>query len=108
MTEEAQNQVRQIVAGAPLAGVAGMSGGDLKRRIESIISNRAVLKLNYARKAVLAVAAITAVVAPIAVSIVDAPFARAQSSTAQKRLAFDVASVKPAAVPSGVTLMEDG
>jgi uncharacterized protein (TIGR03435 family) len=33
---------------------------------------------------------------------------RAQSSTGEKRLTFDVASVKPVSVPSGVVLMEDG
>jgi len=50
----------------------------------------------------------TAVALPIAVGIVNAPIVRAQSSVARNRLTFDVASVKPASVPSGVSLMEDG
>jgi uncharacterized protein (TIGR03435 family) len=33
---------------------------------------------------------------------------RAQSSDGRKRLSFDVASVKPVAIPGGVSLMEDG
>jgi len=37
-----------------------------------------------------------------------AVFVRAQSSPGQKRLTFDVASVKPVSVPDGVILMEDG
>ena len=99
-------KICELYLASPLACVAGVTGGDLKRRIEAIVSNRTVLKLNYARKAVLTVAAMTALALPIAVGIVNAPFVRAQSSGGQKRLTFDVASVKPASVPNGVTLAE--
>jgi uncharacterized protein (TIGR03435 family) len=53
-------------------------------------------------------ASVVAIALPIAVGIVNTPFVRAQSSAGQKRLTFDVASVKPASVPSGVSLMEGG
>jgi len=92
---------------SPLACVSGVTGADLKKRIEAIMKNRAVVKLDFTRKAALAIAGIAALALPIAVGIVNAPSVRAQSSAGQKRT-FDVASVKAASVPSGVSLMEDG
>src|SRR5262249_30447129 len=70
--------------------------------------NRAVLRLNFTRKAVLAVAAVAAVALPITVGIVNAPLVRAQARAGQKWLTFDVASVKPVAVQGGVDVMEVG
>src|SRR5262249_33286725 len=87
---------------SPLPFVSGVTGADLKKRIESIMKNRAVLRLNFTRKAVLAVAAVAAVALPITVGIVNAPLVRAQARAGQKWLTFDVASVKPVAVPGGV------
>lgn len=52
------------------------------------------LKLNVARKLLLAVAATTAVAGPVLIGIVNAPHGRAQSKT--EALTFEVASVKPA------------
>jgi uncharacterized protein (TIGR03435 family) len=98
----------KLYAESPLACVSGVTGADLKKRIESIMKNRAVVRLDFPRKAVLAAAGIAALLLPIAVGIVNAPFVRAQSSAQQKRLTFDVASVKSVAVPGGVSLMEDG
>lgn len=93
---------------SPLACVSGVTGADLKKRIEAIMKNRARVRLDFIRKAVLTLAGIAALALPIAVGIVNVPSARAQASAGQKRLTFDVASVKPVSVPSGVTLMEDG
>lgn len=98
----------KLYAESPLPCVPGMTGADLKKRIESIMKHRTVLRLDLTRKVVLAVCAIAALALPIAVGIMNAPFARAQSSADQKRLAFDVASVKLASVPAGVILGEDG
>jgi uncharacterized protein (TIGR03435 family) len=96
---------------SPLVCVSGVTGSNLKKRIEAIMSNRDVLKLNFTRKAALAVAGVAALVLPTVVGVIDAPFVHAQSSAAQpkapnSRLTFDVASVKPASVPAGVTLAE--
>jgi uncharacterized protein (TIGR03435 family) len=77
--------------------VAGVTGGDLKRRIEAIMSNRVAHRLNYAKKAILAAAAIAAVVAPIVIGITNTPAMRAQSSSSAPSAApprFEVASVK--------------
>jgi len=98
----------KLYAESPLACVSGVTGADLKKRIEAILKNSAVLRLDATRKAILAVAGAAALALPIALGIVNAPSLRAQSSTGQTRLTFDVASVKPASVPSGVSLMEDG
>ena len=51
---------------------------------------------------------VMAISLPVTLGIVNAPFARAQSSAAQERLSFDVASVKSASVPSGLSFMEGG
>ena len=56
----------------------------------------------------LAVGGVAALALPIVLGTMNAPFVRAQSSAGQKPLTFDVASVKPVAVPSGVSLLEDG
>ncbi len=101
-------KICELYLASPLACVAGVTGGDLKRRIEAIIANRVALKLNVGRKAVLAAAALTAVAVPITMGIVNAPFVRAQSSADQKQLSgtsgqvmphenlsFEVASVRP-------------
>jgi bla regulator protein BlaR1 len=51
-------KICELYLALPLAWVAGVTGGDLKRRIEAILSNRAAHRLNYEKKAILAVAAI--------------------------------------------------
>jgi bla regulator protein BlaR1 len=98
----------KLYAELPLACVSGVTGADLKKRIESIMRNRALLRLDLTRKAVLAAAGVAAVAVPIAVGIVNASFVRAQSSADQRRLTFDVASVKPASVPPAIRVMDDG
>jgi uncharacterized protein (TIGR03435 family) len=86
--------------------VAGVSGGNLKRRIEAITENRAVVKLNFIKKSTLAVAGIAAVAAPIAVGVLNAPYVRAQSPPSAQVAglgpAFDVASVKADTSQTGV------
>lgn len=78
---------------SPLECVAGVTGSDLKRRIEGIMTSGVARELDFARKMLLAVAGFAAVAAPIAVGIVNAPAMRAQSPS-EPRLAFEVASVK--------------
>jgi len=68
---------------SPLVCVSGVTGSNLKRRIEAILANRAALRLNYARKMALAVTALTALALPIAIGVVHAPIIRAQPIPAQ-------------------------
>jgi uncharacterized protein (TIGR03435 family) len=72
------------------------------------MKNRAALRLDFTRKAVLSLGWFAVLALPIAVGLIASPFVLAQSGGGQKRLSFDVASVKPASVPGGMSLMEDG
>ncbi len=87
---------------SPLTCVAGVTGGNLKRRIEQIMNARDVPGLSLAKKAALTIAGAAVLVAPVLVGIADAPAILAQSDSgvpqwqaaAGGHMAFDVASVK--------------
>jgi len=64
---------------SPLACAAGVTGSNLRRRIEEIISNRAVLKLDLRKRVALVSLGILTVAAPIAVGLLNAPATHAQS-----------------------------
>ena len=89
---------------SPLTCVAGVTGGDLKRRIEQIMTARDVPGLSFAKKAALTIAGAAVLLAPVLVGIADAPAILAQSASgvpqwqvaAGGHMAFEVASVKPA------------
>src|SRR5882724_11635018 len=66
---EAIVNVCKLYAESPLVCVSGVTGSDLKKRIEAILSNRVVFNLNFAKKTALAVAAMTALAAPIVIGI---------------------------------------
>ncbi len=80
--------------------VAGVTGGNLKRRIEEIMTGRTIFKLNFARKAILAIAGMTAVTIPILAGIVNSSAPSAQAPVPQWQIAaggkmeFEVASIR--------------
>jgi bla regulator protein BlaR1 len=78
---------------SPLVCVSGVTGADLKKRIEEIMANRMALKLNAGRRLLLAGAGALAVILPVAIGLLNAPPIRAQAQPG-KALAFEVASVK--------------
>ena len=95
---------------APLACVAGVTGSNLKRRVEQIMSADARAALSAWTRSVLAVAAMGSVAVPIAVGALGAPPLRADervvresqaspaaqtAAPAAKPITFEVASVKP-------------
>ena len=84
----------------PVACVSGVTGADLKRRIEEIMARRAAHKLTYGRRILLAAAGFAAVAGPVSVGFLHVPQSRAQSQ-AGKEPSFDVASVKPSPPPAG-------
>jgi bla regulator protein BlaR1 len=94
-------KICELYLASPLACVAGVTGGDLKRRIEAIMSERVAVSLNCARKVALTVAGLVALSAPVTVGIVQAPAVRAQSpqlvapSATPAAQKFEVASIKP-------------
>ena len=98
--------VCRLYMASPLATVSGVTGSNLKKRIEAIMRNRSQLPINLIRKSALAVAGSTALIAPVAFGILNAPFVHARASSPQAQakpalaspdpaLRFEVASIKP-------------
>src|SRR2546430_9093809 len=72
--------VCKLYVESPLACVSGVTGSDLKKRIEVIMTNHVVLRLNFTKRIVLAVAGLAALAAPVVVGVMNAPAIRAQSA----------------------------
>ena len=86
---------------SPLSCVSGVTGSDLKRRIQAILTGRVACELTFAKKAALAVAAVAAIGAPVAIGIMNGERIQAQSEPPIPK--FEVASVKPCAAFRKVT-----
>jgi bla regulator protein BlaR1 len=89
----------RLYLSSPIACVSGVTGSDLKRRIESIMRNRSVAGLTLGKKLALGTAAMAALVVPVVIGVLNAPAIRAQDAAdwqtkAGGKMAFDVASVK--------------
>jgi uncharacterized protein (TIGR03435 family) len=86
---------------SPLSCVSGISGPDIRKRIEGIMNNRIGLRLTFARTTVLTLAALFAFVTPIVVGSMTAALPLRQtpatpastSSTAAQQ--FEAASIRP-------------
>jgi bla regulator protein blaR1 len=72
---------------------AGVTGGDIKKRIQTIMAHRIGGKLSSAKRFILAMAGIVALFFPIAVGLFKAPSSQAQSQTGLKP-SFEVTSIK--------------
>jgi uncharacterized protein (TIGR03435 family) len=94
----------QFYVESPLVCVAGVTGSDLKRRIEEIMHNRAGIDLSSWRKLLLAGAAVAAVAVPILLGGMSAP-AAAQTAPADEQLTFETASIKPNRSGEGRVMM---
>jgi hypothetical protein len=66
----------------PLHCVAGVTGTNLKKRIEALMTNRILLRLTLTKQAILAVAGMAAIAAPIVIGFANLPAMRAQSAGA--------------------------
>jgi len=86
-------KVCEFYLASPVACAAGVTGGELKKRIEGIMSNPFTRKLSYGKKMLLASAAILAIAGPIAFGLLHPPPGRAQAQRAVPS-AFEVVSVK--------------
>jgi bla regulator protein BlaR1 len=89
----------KLYLSSPLACVSGVTGSNLKTRIEAIMRNRAAAGLNFGKKLLLGVAAMTVLILPVALGTLSAPFIRAQDvpdwqTKAGGKMSFEVASVK--------------
>ncbi len=92
-------KVCELYLESPMPCVAGVSGSNLRMRIEAILNGRIVKNLNGGTKALLAAAGLLAVAAPIVIGLLDGVTVRAQ--TVSPTLTFEVASVKLAPPPDG-------
>jgi uncharacterized protein (TIGR03435 family) len=78
---------------SPLACMSGVTGSNLKRRVEAIMINRNTDKLSFGRRLMLTAAGMMAVIVPIAGGLLRAPSVRAQQPTGPSE--FDAVSVRP-------------
>jgi len=74
---------------SPLPCASGVTGADLKKRIEEIMTQRISYRLTWTRKLLLATAGLAAVAVPICIGVLNA-----QSKS--EPLTFEVATIKPA------------
>lgn len=79
---------------SPLTCASGVTGADLKKRIEAIVNYRISHSLTLARKLLLAAAGMAAVAGPVLVGILNVPQSRAQSKA--EELSLEMATVKQA------------
>lgn len=77
---------------SPLSCVSGVTGSDLKRRIQVILTGRAARELTFAKKVALTVAAVTSIMIPVAIGIMGIPRIQAQSQPSTPK--FEAASIK--------------
>ncbi len=86
-------QVCRFYLQSPVVCVSGVTGANLKRRVEAIMTNRRAHGLNTGRRLLLAAAGFAAVVMPLAVGAFRIPLVRAQQPAGPSE--FDAVSVKP-------------
>ena len=100
---EAILNVCKLYAASPLACVSGVTGANLKRRIEAIMINRRGEKLNRAKKVLLAAAASAVLAGPLAMGVFHGSLTKmsaAQFTPEPQAVSFDVASVKASTEPA--------
>jgi bla regulator protein BlaR1 len=88
-------KICEFCVGSQLACVSGVTGADLKKRIVRIMTDSSRRKLNFAKKLMLGIAGLAAVAVPVVFGLAHAMPSRMQSTAAETRPQFDVASVKP-------------
>jgi bla regulator protein blaR1 len=87
---------------APLVCVAGVTGSDLKRRVEHIMKHDRHTALTALKRVVLYAAMVAAIAIPVGVGIVTSPRLAAQIvGPGTDSPTFEVASIKPAADGGG-------
>jgi uncharacterized protein (TIGR03435 family) len=85
----------EFYAESPLVCVSGVTGSDLKKRVEAIMREHRQQELNAWRKLLLVTAGVAAFVAPVSIGALSAPLPAQSSTVTPGSPAFEVASVKP-------------
>jgi bla regulator protein blaR1 len=83
----------QLYVESPLACVAGVTGSELKKRIERIMKNEAGAGLNLWKRILVATTAVGAVAAPVVVGALNAPIGATAQSPALEMATESFASV---------------
>ena len=94
---EAILNVCKLYAESPLVCVSGVTGSDLRRRIEAIMRNRRVVSLSLGKKVALGFTGMMAFTVPIIIGLLNAVWAQEIPDWQVKaggKMAFEVASVK--------------
>jgi uncharacterized protein (TIGR03435 family) len=93
---------------SPLPCVTGVTGADLKRRIETIMRNRPTEALGRARALLLSLFAMATIAAPIGVGVLRAPRLLAQTATVGSGPAFETVSIKrnTSGAPGGLSRVQ--
>jgi uncharacterized protein (TIGR03435 family) len=97
-------KICKLYVESPLTCIPGISGANLKKRIESIMTNSLLARLSLTKKAFLAAAGALALLTPIAIGIVSAPAGHAQQSSASASQHFEIADVHPSARVANPTM----
>lgn len=92
---------------APLNCVSGVTGSDLKRRVARILSGQSVRVLDGRRKALLALAAISAVAAPVTAGLVCSTRGQTQTAAPAKK-SRETPGTAIAGIWQGVVRLPDG
>lgn len=96
-------QVCEFYLQSPLAYVSGVSGADLKKRIETIMKRGIAQKLDLGKKLLLATVAMAAIAGPVVVGLLSVPRTRAQSpAAAEKHAEFNEPPLGRAQSQAGV------
>ena len=86
----------QFFVESPLTCVAGVTGSNLKKRIEQIMSNQSHAALNVTKRILLSTALVGAVAIPVSIGVLTSPRVAAQvAPPAANAPTFDVTSVRP-------------
>jgi beta-lactamase regulating signal transducer with metallopeptidase domain len=82
-------KVCRFTVHSPLACAAGVSGANLKQRLETIMENKTTLRLNAIKKSLLAAVAASAIAVPVLIGLASSGAAQAGASPqlVQERLA---------------------
>jgi len=92
-------KVCEFYLASPVACAAGVTGGELKKRIEGIMENRYLRSLSLGKKILLAVAGLMAVGAPIVVGVMASPPSHARSRVLTAAAPVTAPLLAPAASP---------
>jgi bla regulator protein blaR1 len=90
---------------SPFFCAAGVTGSNLKKRVEAIMTHRTSDKLNIGKRLLLTVVAAAAVLGPVVIGLLNPVASRAQSeSSSGAPSAASSVSIKPSAIPMASTI----